>query len=104
MITSSQNLNLSYGYLTWLNGKSSFMVPVSQTVIPGSIAPNAPMGKSFQIVNIVPSKNIIVVRMGEDPDTSPVSFQYLDDLWKMLSVVIKEDKLNNSHLFQWVKQ
>jgi len=62
------------------------------------------MGKSFQIVNIVPSKNIIVVRMGEDPDTSPVSFQYLDDLWKMLSVVIKEDKLNNSHLFQWVKQ
>jgi CubicO group peptidase (beta-lactamase class C family) len=98
MISSSQNLNLSYGYLTWLNGKSSFMVPESQTTIPGSITPNAPadmfaaMGKSFQIVNIVPSKNIVVIRMGDEPDTSPVPFQYQDDLWKMLNEIIKEDK------------
>jgi len=96
MINSSQIMNLSYGYLTWLNGKSSFMAPESQIEIPGSIAPNAPadmfaaMGKSFQIVNIVPSKNIVVIRMGEDPDTSPVPFQYQDDLWKKLNEIIKE--------------
>jgi CubicO group peptidase (beta-lactamase class C family) len=98
MISSSQNLNLSYGYLTWLNGKSSFMAPESQAVIPGSITPNAPadmfaaMGKSFQIVNIVPSKNIVVIRMGDDPDSSPVPFQYQDELWKMLNEIIKKDE------------
>ena len=27
MINTSQNLNLSYGYLWWLNGKASFMLP-----------------------------------------------------------------------------
>jgi len=28
--------------------------------------------------------------MGEDPDTSPVPFQYQDDLWKKLNEIIKE--------------
>lgn len=41
-VNTSQNMNLSYGYLTWLNGKASHMLPQSQLVFTGGIAPNAP--------------------------------------------------------------
>jgi len=94
MKTTSQNLNLSYGYLTWLNGKVSHMLPGLQTVLTGSISPNAPadmfaaMGKNGQIINVVPSKNLVVVRMGDAPDTSLVPYLFQDDLWKKLNAVI----------------
>jgi CubicO group peptidase (beta-lactamase class C family) len=42
MLHTSQEHNLSYGYLWWLNGKTSFMVPSSQFVFNGSLCPNAP--------------------------------------------------------------
>ena len=34
MTNTSQSFNLSYGYLWWLNGKASAMVPGLQTVFP----------------------------------------------------------------------
>ena len=40
MISTSQELNKSYGYLWWLNGKSSFKLPGLQIDFPGSIFPN----------------------------------------------------------------
>jgi CubicO group peptidase (beta-lactamase class C family) len=43
MITPSQTVNNSYGYLWWLNGQSSFMVPASQLVFPNMIMPSAPV-------------------------------------------------------------
>jgi CubicO group peptidase (beta-lactamase class C family) len=95
MTTTSQTLNLSYGYLTWLNGKSTFMVPKLQTVFTGSLSPSAPaemfaaMGKNGQLINIVPSQGIVVIRMGDVPDTSLVPFLFQDDLWKKLNAVIK---------------
>jgi hypothetical protein len=49
MTNTSQDLNLSYGYLTWLNGKSSYMLPLSQTVISGAAIPDAPL----QLVPII---------------------------------------------------
>ncbi|NBP69386.1 MAG: class A beta-lactamase-related serine hydrolase [Cytophagia bacterium] len=91
---SSQNLNLSYGYLTWLNGKSSFMAPGSQLVIPSSVTPAAPadmfaaMGKNGQVINIVPSQNLIVVRMGDAPDNTLVPFLFQDDIWEKLNEII----------------
>jgi len=94
MISSSQNLNLSYGCLTWLNGKSSFMVPGLQTVFPGSITPNAPeemfaaMGKNGQLINVVPGEGLVVIRMGENPGTSLVPFLFQDDLWEKLNEII----------------
>lgn len=94
-LNTSQNLNLSYGYLWWLNGKTSAMVPQSQTVFPTMITPSAPadlvaaMGKDGQLLNIVPSKGIIVVRMGESTDNSPVSLTYQIEIWKRLSLVIR---------------
>ncbi|MBS1682698.1 MAG: serine hydrolase [Bacteroidetes bacterium] len=95
MINSSQTFNQSYGYLTWLNGKSSFMVPQSQTVYPGALAPEAPadmfaaMGKNGQIINVVPSKNLVVIRMGDDTaDNGFVSLNFQNDLWGKLNAVI----------------
>ena len=40
-INSSQNLNPSHGYLTWLNGKGSYMLPTPQNVFAGNLVPNA---------------------------------------------------------------
>jgi CubicO group peptidase (beta-lactamase class C family) len=94
MKTTSQNLNLSYGYLTWLNGKASFMAPGSQTVYPQALTPNAPadmfaaMGKNGQLINVVPSKNIVMIRMGDAPDTNLVPFTYQNDLWAKINAVI----------------
>lgn len=94
--TTSQNLNLSYGYLTWLNGKNSFMVPQSQIVFPGALTPDAPvdmfaaMGKNGQIINVVPSENLVVIRMGDDTaDTGLVSFSFQNNLWTKLKAVIR---------------
>lgn len=73
MTNTSQDLNLSYGYLWWLNGKESFMLPGSEIVFDGSPMPNAPsdmisaLGKNGQIINIVPSQNLILIRMGDVP-------------------------------------
>jgi len=95
MINTSQNLNLSYGYLWWLNGKSSMMAPGLQIVFPRSLAPNAPadmfaaMGKNGQLLNIAPSKNLIVIRMGDTPDVGDVPFDIQDEIWERLNKIIR---------------
>ena len=91
MVNTSQNLNLSYGYLWWLNGKSSFMVPQSQFVVPGSMNPNAPddmiaaLGKNGQFINVVPSQNMTWIRMGDAPDNSFVPFLLNDGIWQHIN-------------------
>lgn len=73
MVNTSQNLNPSYGYLWWLNGKSGFMLPSVQFTFPGSVIPNAPddmvcaLGKNGQIICVIPSQNMVIVRMGDNP-------------------------------------
>lgn len=87
MTNSSQNINPSYGYLTWLNGKSNFMVPGSQFSFSGSLSPDAPadmysaLGKNGQIINVVPSQNLVMVRMGDGDNTTLVGTQYNDSIW-----------------------
>lgn len=96
MIATSQNINLSYGYLWWLNGKSSFMAPGSQVVFPRSLAPNAPadlvaaLGKNGQMIDVVASQNLVVIRMGDNPDNSLVPIQFHDDMWVKLNEVMKK--------------
>jgi CubicO group peptidase (beta-lactamase class C family) len=93
MTNTSQNLNLSYGYLWWLNGKSSFMVPTSQIVFPGSYAPAAPadmfagLGSKGQIVSVSKSKGLVVVRMGEQANQDEVTFQLCNGIWQRLNEV-----------------
>ena len=91
MRNSSQSLNNSYGYLTWLNGKTSFMIPQSQLVFPGELCPNAPAdmyaaeGKNGQIINVVPSQGLVLVRMGSSMGNSLVGTQYNDTIWQYMN-------------------
>jgi CubicO group peptidase (beta-lactamase class C family) len=95
MTNTSQTLNKSYGYLWWLNGKASYMVPTLQLVIPGSYAPNAPadmfagIGKNGQIVSVSKSKGLVVIRMGNAPgDFGEVPTLFCDKIWEKLNAVM----------------
>lgn len=94
MVNTSQSLNKSYGYLWWLNGKESYMLPQSQFVFPGYICPDAPpdmiaaLGKNGQQLNVVPGENLIFVRMGNAPDSAFVPTVLNNDIWKLLNPVI----------------
>lgn len=92
MTNTSQNMNESYGYLWWLNGKSSFLMPGTTFEFQGSIMPHAPddmvsgLGKNGQYVNVVPSMNMVVVRMGDDPfDSGLVPAAYNDTIWALIN-------------------
>ncbi|MEZ4875134.1 MAG: serine hydrolase [Flavobacteriaceae bacterium] len=91
MVNTSQNLNLSYGYLWWLNGKESFMLPSTQVVFPGSLISNAPddmisgLGADGQFVNVIPSQNMVWIRMGEDPSSVPVPYLLNIGIWDYLN-------------------
>jgi hypothetical protein len=91
MVNTSQNLNNAYGYLWWLNGKQSFMIPTLQTVFPGYFCPNAPadmisaIGSGGQFLNVVPSQNLVWLRMGEDPGSSNVPFMFNDAIWEYIN-------------------
>lgn len=94
MISTSQNLNPSYGYLWWLNGKSSVILPGIASPIDLPLSQYAPtdmvagMGKNGQYVEIVPSLDLVIVRMGEAPGESLVNFTFHNEMWQKLSEVI----------------
>jgi len=94
MVNTSQNLNNSYGYLWWLNGKANFMVPTLQTVFPGYMCPNAPadmisaIGSGGQFLNVVPSQNLVWLRMGDEPSNSNVPFLLNDDIWEYVNDLV----------------
>jgi len=91
MRTPSQTLNPSYGYLTWLNGQSGYQLPGVQYLFNGPLLPNAPMdlyaaeGKNGQIINVVPSQGLVVVRMGATMGNSLVATQYNDTIWQYIN-------------------
>lgn len=91
MVSTSQQLNKSYGYLCWLNGKSSYMIPQTQFVFQGSLCPNAPsdmyaaLGKNGQFINVVPSLNMVWIRMGDAPDNNLVPFLFNNDIWAQIN-------------------
>lgn len=94
-INSSQNLNPSYGYLTWLNGKSNHMLPTLQAVFNGSLVPNAPadlyaaLGKNDQKIYVVPSRKLVVIRMGNSAGNSQLALSSFDnELWGKLRAMM----------------
>lgn len=97
MTNTSQNYNLSYGYLWWLNGKSSTMVPGFQTVFPTVLVPNAPadmymaLGKDDKKIYVIPSLDAVVVRLGDNASGNstlgPSSFD--NELWGKLKLAMK---------------
>jgi CubicO group peptidase (beta-lactamase class C family) len=95
LTTPSQTINNSYGYLWWLNGQSSFMMPQSQIVFPGWLFPDAPqdvvaaLGKNGQIINISKSKGLVWVRMGDAPSQNgSITPLFSNDIWKYLNQII----------------
>jgi CubicO group peptidase (beta-lactamase class C family) len=94
MITPSQSLNQAYGYLWWLNGQPSYMVPGLQIRFNGFLNPDAPadmfaaLGKNGQILNIVPSQNLVLVRMGDIPEGGEVSINFNNEIWKYLNRIM----------------
>jgi CubicO group peptidase (beta-lactamase class C family) len=94
MTNTSQDLNESYGYLWWLNGKNSFMVPQSQYVFEGSLCSNAPddmyaaMGKNGQYINVVPSQNMVWIRMGDVSEEGLVPFNQNNGIWNYINQLV----------------
>jgi CubicO group peptidase (beta-lactamase class C family) len=96
MTTPSQALNESYGYLWWLNGQATAMVPGLQFVFPGPLLPNQPndafnaLGKNGQQLNVVPSMGLVVMRMGNAPsgNGAAVAIQFSNELWGRLNDVL----------------
>ena len=105
MTNTSQTINPSYGYLWWLNGKSSFMLPGTQLVFPGYLSPAAPkdmiaaLGKNGQLINIVPSLGLVFIRMGDAPDNSLVPTTLNNQIWERLNPVIAPStNVSNSNI------
>ena len=92
---TSQNINLSYGYLWWLNGKSSYHLPQTQFQFNGSIIPSGPndmymaLGKNDQKIYVVPSKRMVVIRMGDAADDVTVALSDFDEtLWEKINALV----------------
>jgi len=94
-VNTSQNLNEAYGYLWWLNGKSSYHLPQSQFKFQGKLIPNAPtdlyvaLGKNDQKIYVSPSKNLVIIRMGESSEGTNFALSNFDnELWEKLNLII----------------
>ena len=91
---TSQNINKGYGYLWWLNGKSTFHLPQSQLEFNGSIIPNGPndmfmaLGKNDQKIYVVPSKKMVIIRMGDAADDVNLALSDFDTtLWTKIKAL-----------------
>jgi len=94
MTTTSQPLNQSYGYLWWLNGQASYMVPGLQFVFRQPLVPNGPpdmlaaLGLNDQKIYVVPSREMVVIRMGNSAyDQSAALSKYDDTLWQKINAL-----------------
>ncbi|MCC9016665.1 serine hydrolase domain-containing protein [Flavobacterium lipolyticum] len=92
--TTSQNINLGYGYLWWLNGKSSYHLPQSQLTFQGSIIPSGPtdmfmaLGKNDQKIYVIPGKKMVVIRMGDAADSVNLALSDFDKtLWEKINAL-----------------
>jgi len=92
---TSQNINKAYGYLWWLNGKSSYHLPQTQNEFSGKLIPNAPddmyaaLGKNDQKIYIVPSKKIVIIRMGDAANSENFALSNFDnELWEKLNALM----------------
>ncbi len=91
-VNTSQNLNLGYGYLWWLNGKSSYIAPGIPTVFNKSIIASGPndmymaLGKDDQKIYISPSKEFVIVRFGGSAYGLALAFSPFDaELWTKIN-------------------
>lgn len=103
MLKPSQSLNPSYGYLWWLNGQESYIAPDSPESFDEAMAPNAPAdlvlaaGSQGQFISIVPSEDLILIRVGNSSDSSLAPISFHNEIWKRMqkirgvSTAVRED-------------
>ncbi|NDI98243.1 serine hydrolase [Flavobacterium sp. LaA7.5] len=94
-VTPSQNINKGYGYLWWINGEQSYHLPQSQFEFSGSIIPDGSddmymaLGKNDQKIYVIPSKKMVIIRMGEAADGENFALSGFDnDLWIKINAMI----------------
>lgn len=92
--TPSQMINKSYGYLWWINGETSYHLPQTQLEFPGSIIPDGAgdlymaLGKNDQKIYVIPSKKIVVIRMGDAADDeNPAISDFDNTLWQKINAL-----------------
>lgn len=92
MTNTSQNFNLSYGYLWWLNGKPTYMNPGIQMQLQGPLIPNCPndmfaaLGKNDQKIYVVPSTGMVVIRQGNSAENVTFALSNFDNkLWDYIN-------------------
>ena len=67
------------------------MIPQTQYFFDGQLSPNAPsdmfaaMGKNGQFINVVPSENMVWIRMGDAPEETLVPFNFNDEIWTFIN-------------------
>ena len=96
MLNSSQDINPSYGYLWWLNGKESHMVPPKPNIFNYSIVATAPDDMYFaygfldQKLFVVPSMDLVVVRLGLAPhNIITLDNPFDEQLWERIMEVFE---------------
>ena len=92
--TTSQNINLAYGYLWWLNGKASYRLPQTQLQFNGSLIASGAndmymaLGKDDQKIYVIPSKKMVVIRMGDAADSANLALSTFDEvLWQKINAL-----------------
>lgn len=93
MTKPSQSLNESYGLLWWLHGQSNYKLPSSDILFESEINPFAPpdtysaIGAFGQIIDVVPSKDLVVVRIGQLSAEDAVPIDFHRQFWQALNKV-----------------
>ena len=77
-----------------MNGKSSFHLPQTQLQFNGSLISSAPtdmfmaLGKDDQKIYVIPSKKMVVIRMGDAADSENLALSNFDEvLWQKISAL-----------------
>ena len=90
-LSPSTELNPAYGFLWWLNGQPWRLAPRLPDRIPGPLIPDAPddlvamLGAQGRAVYVVPSAELVVVRIGGDPgDAVAAGGRFGEQLWTRL--------------------
>lgn len=95
MISKSQDLNQSYGYLWWLNGQESYMLPSLRAIFDGPLNNNAPhdlisaLGKNGQIIDISKELGLVIIRFGNAPDDFFIPTAFHKEMWEKINKIIK---------------
>jgi CubicO group peptidase (beta-lactamase class C family) len=94
-LSPSQDLNRAYGYLWWLNGRESFVLPGQGRSGNGPLIPPAPadvvaaLGAADKKIYVCPSKDLVVARYGASAGgtQSEALSSFDSQLWERLTAV-----------------